>query len=95
MIHTATLFAAITWRTAQPITEFREFDPVDNAPARFRTEARIAYDAHNFYVFIRAYDRGPPGRERGGGHALVRRRHERPVPRASREHLLDQGIALV
>jgi hypothetical protein len=47
------------WRTAQPITAFQEFDPEEGKAARFPTEARVAYDAHNFYAFIRAFDPEP------------------------------------
>jgi hypothetical protein len=47
------------WRTAQPITAFQEFDPVEGKPARFATDARVAYDEHNLYVFIRAFDPEP------------------------------------
>ncbi len=47
------------WKTAQPITDFVEFDPDEGKPARFRTVAKVAYDDHNFYVFIRAYDPEP------------------------------------
>src|SRR5262245_2175540 len=47
------------WRHATPITAFRQFDPVEDGPARFPTEARVAYDQHNLYVFIRAFDPEP------------------------------------
>ncbi|HET7790741.1 MAG TPA: DUF5916 domain-containing protein [Gemmatimonadales bacterium] len=47
------------WRSAPAITDFTEFVPVEGAPARFRTEAKVAFDDHNFYVFIRAYDPEP------------------------------------
>ncbi len=47
------------WRSAQPITEFVEFDPDEGKPARFQTMAKVAYDEHNFYVFIRAFDPEP------------------------------------
>ena len=47
------------WRTATTITEFREWRPTENAEPRFRTEARIAYDASYLYVFVRAYDPHP------------------------------------
>jgi Domain of unknown function (DUF5916)/Carbohydrate family 9 binding domain-like len=47
------------WKTARVITDFREFDPVPNGDPRFRTEARITYDAHNLYFFVRAYDPHP------------------------------------
>ena len=47
------------WRIARPITAFQEFDPVEGKAARFATDARVAYDEHNLYVFIRAYDPEP------------------------------------
>ena len=47
------------WSNAQRITEFLEFDPNEGKAARFATEARVAYDEHNFYVFIRAFDPEP------------------------------------
>ena len=47
------------WRRAQPITDFRQFSPVANGDARFRTEAKVAYDDENFYAFIRMYDPHP------------------------------------
>lgn len=47
------------WRLATPITEFRQFSPVEDAEARFSTEVKVAYDAHNFYAFVRAYDPHP------------------------------------
>ena len=47
------------WRLATPITEFRQFRPVENAEPSFRTETKVAYDARNFYVFIRAFDPHP------------------------------------
>ena len=47
------------WREAQPITAFRQFSPVANGDARFKTEAKVAYDNENFYAFIRMYDPHP------------------------------------
>ena len=47
------------WATATPITGFREWRPTENAEPRFRTEAKIAYDASYLYVFVRAYDPHP------------------------------------
>jgi Domain of unknown function (DUF5916)/Carbohydrate family 9 binding domain-like len=47
------------WAHARVITQFREFDPEPDAAPRFRTTARIAYDAHNLYFFVRAYDPHP------------------------------------
>ncbi len=47
------------WQEAQRITEFREFQPHEDGEPRFGTEARVAYDAHNFYVFVRMFDPHP------------------------------------
>jgi hypothetical protein len=47
------------WATAQVIDGFRTFDPIDNGDPRFRTEARVAYDEHNLYVLVRAFDPHP------------------------------------
>ena len=35
------------------------FDPTENGDPRFRTEARVAYDEHNLYVLVRAFDPHP------------------------------------
>jgi len=53
------------WRTAVPITAFREWQPTENADPKLATEARIAYDAANLYVFMRAYDPHPDSIIRG------------------------------
>jgi hypothetical protein len=47
------------WRTARIITGFREFQPVEDGDPRFHTEAKVAYDARNIYVFVRMYDPHP------------------------------------
>src|SRR5437899_7010092 len=47
------------WTTAPAITDFTEFVPTEGAAARYRTAAKVAYDDHSFYVFIRAYDPEP------------------------------------
>jgi hypothetical protein len=47
------------WATAMAIDGFRTFDPVDDGDPRFRTEARVTFDAHNLYVFVRAFDPHP------------------------------------
>src|SRR2546423_3368876 len=47
------------WRAAAPITGFRMFDPSEDSAATLRTEARVAYDEQNLYVFVRAYDPRP------------------------------------
>jgi hypothetical protein len=47
------------WRDAPAITQFRQHDPVEDGDPRYRTEARVGYDAKNLYVFVRAYDPSP------------------------------------
>jgi hypothetical protein len=47
------------WRSANTITEFRQFDPAEDAQPTMRTETKLAYDAHNLYVLVRAYDAHP------------------------------------
>ena len=47
------------WRVAPVISNFKEWRPTEGKEARFRTEAKVAYDAANLYVFVRAYDPHP------------------------------------
>ena len=47
------------WKNAPPITAFQEWRPNEGKPARFKTEAKIVYDAANLYVFVRAFDPHP------------------------------------
>ena len=47
------------WREALPITAFRQWQPTEDADPRFATEAKVVYDEHNIYVFVRAYDPHP------------------------------------
>jgi hypothetical protein len=47
------------WRAAPLIDQFLQAKPSEAAPARFRTEARVLYDADNLYVFVRAFDPHP------------------------------------
>src|SRR5437764_13560023 len=47
------------WRSAPAITQFQQWRPNEGKPARFKTEAKIAYDAANLYVFVRAFDPHP------------------------------------
>src|SRR5438874_4794094 len=42
------------WRVAPAITQFREFQPKEDGDPRYATEAKVAYDDRNLYVFIRA-----------------------------------------
>jgi hypothetical protein len=47
------------WREAPPITAFTQWQPTEGKEPRFRTEAKVAYDAANLFVFVRAYDPHP------------------------------------
>ncbi|HEV8381529.1 MAG TPA: DUF5916 domain-containing protein, partial [Gemmatimonadales bacterium] len=47
------------WRTAKPITEFQEWRPSEGGPPKLPTEAKVAYDAGNLYIFVRAFDPHP------------------------------------
>ena len=47
------------WSQAAAITEFKEWQPTEGAEPRHATEARVAYDAANLYVFVRAFDTHP------------------------------------
>lgn len=70
------------WARAPRITGFREVRPSEDAEPRQRTEARIAYDARNLYVFVRAWDTAPD--------SIVRLLSRRDVQTAS-----DQIIVMV
>ncbi len=39
--------------------QFLEWQPTEGKPPRFPTEAKVAYDAANLYVFVRAFDPHP------------------------------------
>src|SRR5256885_960669 len=47
------------WRLTPAISQFREFQPKEDGDPRFATEAKVAYDDRNLYVFIRAFDPHP------------------------------------
>lgn len=47
------------WRVAPPITAFTQWQPTEGKKPRFPTEAKVAYDAANLYVFVRAFDPHP------------------------------------
>ena len=47
------------WRQAPAVSDFREFQPKEGGPARFRTEFKAAYDDRHLFVFVRAFDPRP------------------------------------
>jgi hypothetical protein len=57
------------WKSAPEYDAFREFQPTEDGPPRFRTTFRVVYDDRYLYVFMRAYDPHPDSLM----HALSRR----------------------
>jgi len=47
------------WQKAKVISDFKQWQPTEGKEPRFRTEAKVAYDAGNLYVFVRAFDPHP------------------------------------
>src|SRR6188474_1373753 len=45
------------WQTAQPITDFKQFDPDHGEPATERIDVRFLYDDGGLYVGARLYDK--------------------------------------
>ncbi|HEY6808479.1 MAG TPA: DUF5916 domain-containing protein [Gemmatimonadales bacterium] len=63
------------WRSAPALTDFREWNPVEDTAPRFPTAAKIAYDERNLYVFVRAFDPHPDSIK-----LLLARRDQLPPP---------------
>jgi hypothetical protein len=49
----------LIWRHTQAIADFQEWSPTEGKAPRFPTEAHVAYDRGNLYVFFRASDPHP------------------------------------
>ena len=47
------------WASAPVISGFKQWRPNEGKEARFKTEAKIAYDASSLYVLVRAFDPHP------------------------------------
>ena len=47
------------WTSAPAVDRFYEAKPSEGAEPKCRTEARVAFDEHNLYVFVRAFDPHP------------------------------------
>src|SRR4026207_1136221 len=43
------------WSSTPAITQFKQWRPTEGKAPRYKTEAKIAYDASNLYVYIRAF----------------------------------------
>src|SRR5437868_10121839 len=48
------------WKTAEPLTDFRQREPLETSPATEKTEVRILYDSHHVYFGVHCDD-GDPG----------------------------------
>ena len=55
------------WQYAQPISDFKQSEPVDGAPATQNTEVRILYGANSLYVGAMLYDDDPSAIEQALG----------------------------
>lgn len=47
------------WSSTPAITAFKQWRPTEGKAPRYKTEAKIAYDASNLYVYVRAFDPHP------------------------------------
>ncbi len=47
------------WAASPVISAFQEWRPTEGKPPRYKTEAKIAYDESNLYVYVRAFDPHP------------------------------------
>ena len=47
------------WRQAPAVTEFQEWRPTEGGAPKLPTEAKVAYDAGNLYIFVRCLDPHP------------------------------------
>ena len=55
------------WMQAEPISSFRQFEPLEGAPATQRTEVRVLYGDNNLYVGATLYDDDPDAIEQSLG----------------------------
>lgn len=47
------------WPSAEPATDFTQFDPINGGPAAFDTEVRVLYDDKALYIGAMMYDPAP------------------------------------
>jgi hypothetical protein len=57
------------WKTATPVSDLCQVDPIEGVFPSERTEFRLLYDAEHLYIAVRAYDREP--------HELIARQRQR------------------
>ena len=49
------------WQRAEPVTDFKQFDPKNGEPATERTEIRIMFDRDYLYIGAKFFDSDPHG----------------------------------
>ena len=47
------------WHDSVAVTDFKQSDPLEGAPASMKTEVRVAYDDEALYIGARMYDPAP------------------------------------
>jgi hypothetical protein len=52
-------FSERIWDTIPGVSDFQQREPKDGGPPSFATEVKVAYDATNLYVAVRAHDPEP------------------------------------
>ena len=52
-------FTEAIWEHVPAVSDFRQRDPKDGGPPTFKTDVKVAYDASNLYVAVRAHDPEP------------------------------------
>src|SRR5260370_36319693 len=52
-------FSEAIWEHVPAVSDFRQRDPKDGAAPTFATDVKVAYDASNLYVAVRAHDPEP------------------------------------
>jgi uncharacterized protein DUF5916/cellulose/xylan binding protein with CBM9 domain len=52
-------FSEAVWSTVPAVSDFRQREPKDGGEPTFTTEVKVAYDASNLYVAVRAHDPDP------------------------------------
>src|SRR5258708_27427336 len=52
-------FTEAVWEHVPAVSDFHQRDPKDGAAPTFATDVKVAYDASNLYVAVRAHDPEP------------------------------------
>src|SRR5215471_3341686 len=52
-------FTETVWEGVPAVSDFRQRDPKDGGEPTFATDVKVAYDATNLYIAVRAHDPEP------------------------------------